>query len=143
MSPQRRRPAGRDYLRRNVPAGLEPGGRPWLAALCRAELAWAAHDWRMQNPDTDDGSGWSWGTPPAELDRLPHEEAAAEILTLDGKCAAFRLALDNANPRDAVYRADLAGKLAALDALLAHAAARYHAFRAVADWREDEAKKAA
>ena len=138
-----RRPAGRDYLKRNVPAALEPGTRPWLIALCEAELAWAAHDWRLQNPKADDGSGWSWGTPPPEFDRLPHETAAAGILNLNGKRAAFRLALDNTHPRDIDYRAGLDDELAKIDALLARATAQYHALRAVVDWRADEVREAA
>jgi hypothetical protein len=134
-----RRPADRAFLRRDVGPALEAGTRPWLIALCRAELAWAAHDWRRCNPDADDGSAWSWGAPPPELERLPHEAAAAGILNLAGKRAAFQLALEGVNPAaDAAWAADLESKLAKLDALLARAAAQYHTLRAVVDWKEEE-----
>lgn len=139
-----RQPAGRAFLRRGVGPLLEPGTRAWLIALCRAELAWAAHDWRRCNPGADDGSGWTWGAPPPEVERLPHEAAAAEILNLAGKRAAFELALEGVNPTaDAAWAADLEGKLARLDALLARAAAQYHTLRAVVDWRDAELQTAA
>lgn len=139
-----RRPADRGYLKRSVHAALEPGTRPWLIALCRAELAWAAHDWRQCNPGADDDSARGWGTPPVELDRLPHEGAAAEIVNLAGKRGAFQLALEGVNRTiDAGYAADLEDRLARLDALLARATARYHALRAVADWRDADLPAAA
>jgi hypothetical protein len=143
MAPLLRRPAGRAYLRRSVGHDLEPGTRPWLIALCEAELRWAVHDWRQLNPDADDGYGRAFGEPAPEACRLPHERAATEILNLNGKRAAWQAARDNASPQDAAYIARLEHDLVAIHRQLARAVARYHTLRAIADWRETDVKAAA
>jgi hypothetical protein len=75
-----RRPAPLDLLARRI-AGIDwrgppptEGSRWWLVETCRAELAWAAAQWRRFDPAADEA-----GDGGASL-RLPHEHEAARLV---------------------------------------------------------------
>lgn len=50
----------------------------WVLDACEAELAWATADWKRISPDFNGLDHEAWQL--AELDRLPHERAAAKVL---------------------------------------------------------------
>jgi hypothetical protein len=72
------------------PAIRQPATQAFLARLpgkltdtCRAELEWAQIDWRRRSPDVFHDAR-TMGPHPLEASRLPHEHAAATVLTVWG-----------------------------------------------------------
>lgn len=79
-SPPRRSPADPAFIARRLAAIAwyeRPTPRLRLVETCRAELEWAAAEWRRFAGDPDDRG---WGPHPSEPWRLPHERAAARVV---------------------------------------------------------------
>jgi hypothetical protein len=81
-----RRPAPDDTLARRI-AGIDwhappprEGSRWWLVETCRAELEWAAAQWRRLDPSAESDGAGRTGPHPAEALRLPHEREAARLV---------------------------------------------------------------
>ena len=112
-----RQPAPNDTLARRIAAidwqGPPPreGSRWWLVETCRAELEWAAAQWRRFDPAADSEPIPRHGPHPAEAWRLPHELEAARLvnahLHVDGANARIRELLARL-PAQRAAAADLA-----------------------------------
>ena len=79
-APAVRQPAAAAFIARRLDrvAWTEPPStRAWLVETCRAELEWAAAEWRLHAGDPDHRGH---GPHPSEAARLPHERAAARVV---------------------------------------------------------------
>jgi hypothetical protein len=77
---RQRRPADPDFIARRLAAIAwhdSPSPRLRLVETCRAELEWAAAEWRWLTGEPDHTG---WGPHPSEPWRLPHERAAARVV---------------------------------------------------------------
>jgi hypothetical protein len=80
-----RRPSDASFIARRLARIAwdgAPSPRHLLVEICRAELEWAVAEWRWFSGDPDpDGPRDRWGPHPAEQWRLPHEWAAARVVS--------------------------------------------------------------
>ena len=105
-TPSSRRPADRGFIARRLAAIVwyePPSPRQRLVETCRAELEWAAAEWRWLVGDLEDRG---WGSHPSATWRLPHEHAAARVVNC-------HLHLDVALSRWGELRRKLRGQRAA------------------------------
>lgn len=78
---RQRRPADPGFIARRLAAIAwcePPSSRQLLVETCRAELEWAVAEWRWLTGEPDNDG---WGPHPSENWRLPHEHAAARVVT--------------------------------------------------------------
>jgi hypothetical protein len=79
-----RRPALRGFIIRCIFAAAPKTARRTVIEACKAEITWSVADYKRMAGDYSQCDGWRDGPHHAETYRLPHERAAARVLSAWG-----------------------------------------------------------